>query len=188
VVLVVGLGNPGKKYCYTRHNLGFWVVDRLATKLGLHWKQGVGYDYAAGKIKGEQVWLVKPKTFMNASGEGLALFLRDHPLAFSQMVVIHDEVDFPPGVVKIKLGGGTAGHRGLQSLVQYLGNGDFIRVRVGIGKPADRQAMVEYVLGEPVGEEKESLNWAADRACQAVIAIIERGLKRAMDEYNRPSL
>ncbi|MDK2897425.1 MAG: peptidyl-tRNA hydrolase, family [Candidatus Atribacteria bacterium] len=188
MILVVGLGNPKEKYRYTRHNLGFWVVDRLAAELGWRWKQKVGYCYTTGKINGKEVWLVKPKTFMNASGEGLALFLRDHPLAFSQMVVVHDEVDFPPGVVKIKPGGGTAGHRGLQSLVQFLGNSDFTRVRVGIGKPDDRRAIIEHVLGEPAGEEKKILNRAADRACQAVIAIVKQGVEKAMNEYNSSSL
>lgn len=182
--LVVGLGNPGKRFAETRHNAGFRVVDRVAERLGCSWKSADRFSFARGTVGGKEVYLVKPLTFMNLSGEGLLAFFAHHGWVFEDIVVVHDELDFPPGTVRIKRGGGVAGHRGLQSLVDALGRSDFIRVRVGIGKPENKDLVVDHVLGVPEGEERMLLAEAEEKAAEAVLCILGEGLAKAMNLYN----
>lgn len=182
--LVVGLGNPGKRFAETRHNVGFRVVDDVAERLGCSWKTADRFSFARGVFQGKTVYLLKPLTFMNLSGEGLLAFFAHHGHTFEDIIVVHDELDFPPGVVRIKRGGGVAGHRGLQSLVDALGSGAFIRVRVGIGKPEDKSLVVGHVLGVPEGEERTLLQMAEKRAAEAVLCILEYGPEKAMSLFN----
>lgn len=182
--LVVGLGNPGKRFAETRHNAGFRVVDCVAERLGCSWKTADRFSFARGAFGGKEVYLLKPLTFMNLSGEGLLAFFAHHGHAFEDIIVVHDELDFPPGVVRIKRGGGVAGHRGLQSLVDALGRSDFIRVRVGIGKPEEKHLVVDYVLGVPEESERVLLEAAEKKAAEAVLYILECGVEKAMNRFN----
>lgn len=182
--LVVGLGNPGKRFAETRHNAGFRVVDCVAERLGCSWKTADRFSFARGTFGGREVYLLKPLTFMNLSGEGLLAFFAHHGHTFEDIIVVHDELDFPPGVVRIKRGGGVAGHKGLQSLVDALGRNDFVRVRVGIGKPEKKYLIVDYVLGVPEGDERALLEAAEKRAVEAVLYILEYGVEKAMNRFN----
>ncbi|MGQ9622901.1 MAG: aminoacyl-tRNA hydrolase [Candidatus Caldatribacteriaceae bacterium] len=182
--LVVGLGNPGVKFSATRHNAGFRVLDLVTERLQLSWKHEDRFSWAKGVTGGKAAYFVKPLTFMNLSGEGLLAFFAHHECDFETIIVVHDELDFPPGVVRIKRGGGVAGHKGLQSVVEALGTEDFVRVRVGIGKPKNREEVVDHVLGIPQGEECELLKSAEKKAAEAVLCILENGVERTMSLFN----
>lgn len=185
--LLVGLGNPGSEFVHTRHNVGFRVLDGLAVDFGLRWRREGRVEWTTGCDEGETFYLLKPLTFMNRSGEGLRFFLTRHDLPGLELVVVHDDLDFPPGVVRIKKGGGTGGHRGLESVLVAWGNPDFIRVRVGIGRPPNREAVVEHVLGVPEGDEAQLLAESEKKARDALRLIMVRGLEVAMNIVNASS-
>jgi len=185
VYLVVGLGNPGERYSLTRHNAGFRVVDRFSRQHNWEWRDiSHRLSWTKGEVKGKAVYLLKPLTYMNQSGEGLLYFPRFQLFSEGTLIVVHDEMDFPPGVVRIKKGGGAAGHRGLNSLIEILKRDDFLRIRVGIGKPLSREKAMDYVLGVPEGEEKVLLDEGEERAVSALSSILEEGWERTMNKYN----
>ncbi|MCX6090306.1 MAG: aminoacyl-tRNA hydrolase [Candidatus Atribacteria bacterium] len=187
--LVVGLGNPGEKYRFSRHNTGFRVVDALCTQCGWRWKKGKLVSWAKGPAFDTGLTLVKPLTFMNASGEGLFSFLNNHHEAYTEIVIVHDEMDFPSGVLRLKRGGGTAGHKGLLSIADFFDIRDMIRVRIGVGKPLPKEEVVDYVLGCPVGEERQLIEEAEHRAVEAIVFLIQNGIQKAMTLYNvRPQI
>lgn len=183
--LVVGLGNPGLEYENTRHNAGFMVVDLLGENLRAnHWKDEAGAKVAVVRLGGEELALAKPQAFMNLSGKSVAKLVRRCEVPVSEMVVVHDDIDLPEGDVRVKRGGGHGGHNGLRSLIEQLGNGDFVRVRVGVGRPPGRQDPADFVL-EPMGSEaEEAMGSAVPAAAQAVMHVLERGPESAMGEYN----
>lgn len=179
----MGLGNPTTRYELTRHNAGFWFVDQLAVRYDLRFvpdskSQAVvaRWDY-----KGSSLFLLKPMQFMNLSGNAIAAVARFHKLEISQILVAHDELDFLPGVVKLKLGGGHGGHNGLRDAVAKLGSGEFPRIRIGIGRPAAREDVVGYVLGRPSVLEREKIDVAIDRAVEHFPVVLEDGLGKAMN-------
>lgn len=182
--LLVGLGNPGKRFAQTRHNVGFRVLERFAEDFHLHWKQEDLVEWTTWIWEDQLIYLLKPLTFMNRSGEGLRFFLARHRFSAPELVVVHDDLDFPPGVVRIKKGGGTGGHRGVESIMATWGNPDFVRVRVGIGRPPFKEEVVEYVLGVPEGEEVGILIEGEKRAKEALCCIIKKGPERAMNCFN----
>ncbi len=186
--LVIGLGNPGKKYAFTRHNVGFRVVDKIALKEKIHFSKTPYYHFSFFKLDAKEVFLIKPLTYMNQSGRAVQAFLEDRALQIDdpqKIIVVHDEVDLPPGTLRIKRGGGTAGHRGLNSLVEVLNSQDFLRVRVGIGKPACKELMVDYVLGTPGDAQEISLlEKAEQKAVEAIYCILREGVLKAMNIYN----
>ncbi len=186
--LVIGLGNPGKKYAFTRHNVGFRVVDRIALKEKIRFSKTPYYYFSFFKINAKEVFLIKPLTYMNQSGRAVQTFLEDRALQVDdpqKIIVVHDEVDLPPGTLRIKKRGGTAGHRGLNSLVEVLNSQDFLRVRVGIGKPVCKELMVDYVLGTPSdAQEILLLERAEQKAVEATYCILREGVLRAMNIYN----
>jgi peptidyl-tRNA hydrolase, PTH1 family len=163
--LVVGLGNPGLEYESTRHNLGFWWVDRLAAAANVSLRQESRFHGQAAKIvaAGHECWLLKPATFMNESGRSVQALTRFYKLLPAEMLVVHDELDLPPGEVKLKKGGGSAGHNGLKDIAAHLGQ-DFWRLRIGIGRPADRAQMINYVLNRPAKAELPLIEDAIDRS------------------------
>lgn len=155
--LVVGLGNPGGHYAKTRHNAGFWFVDEWAGRLGVRcryesrWQADVG----ATEIGGQTIHLVKPMTFMNRSGQPVASLARFLKVVAGQILVVHDELDFDPGIARIKVGGGHGGHNGLRDILAALGNPGFVRLRLGIGRPSDPRPTADYVLAKPgAGDER----------------------------------
>lgn len=183
--LVVGLGNPGAEYARTRHNAGFMVVDRLAADLGVEvgrvWLRSlVGLGYLDGK----RVILAKPLTYMNRSGEAVGLLLRWYGLTPQDLLVISDDLDLPVGQLRLRRSGSSGGHRGLQSIIEHLGGGGFARLRVGIGRPPEGVAVVDWVLSEFTPEEQPEVERALAAASQAVRLALTEGLEAAMNRYN----
>lgn len=185
VRLVVGLGNPGERYCRTRHNAGFHVVDELARRSGAsYWKNQQGALVSPVVIEGHEVLLVKPQSFMNSSGGPLSKIARAEGVAAEEILVIHDELDIPAGDVRIKLGGGHGGHNGLRSIIDKLMSRDFVRVRVGIGRPPGRMDPVDFVLRELKGPFAEEHDAAVQKAADAVEALLRDGAISARDDFN----
>ena len=163
--LIVGLGNPGNEYEDNRHNLGFWFVDRLASDLKVSL-------VAQGKFFGRVArdgdrWLLQPTTFMNHSGQAVAALARFYKIAAQEILVVHDELDLPPGAIRVKQGGGNGGHNGLKDIQAHLATPDFWRLRLGIGHPGERNEVINYVLKAPRREEQELIDRAIDRSLLA---------------------
>lgn len=185
--LVVGLGNPGSGYAGNRHNVGFMVLDRLATQVGAGpFREKFSGALVRTTIGGVDAALLKPMTFMNVSGESAQKALHFFKISDADMIVVHDELDLPYGDVRLKVGGGTAGHNGLKSLVQHCGPA-FVRVRIGIGRPP--HGRVEgHVLSDFSGDERISLPDVLQRAASALTLTVERGVAEAMNSVNsRPA-
>jgi PTH1 family peptidyl-tRNA hydrolase len=153
VKLIVGLGNPGAKYARNRHNVGFLALDAISAAHGFAiWRSKFQGQIAEGRLGAEKVLLLKPETFMNLSGDSVQAALAFHKLAPADLIVLHDEIDLPPGRVRIKTGGGAAGHNGLRSIAGHVGP-DFHRVRIGVGHPGDKRLVSNYVLGDFAKDE-----------------------------------
>lgn len=183
--LIVGLGNPGDEYVETRHNAGFMAIDVLAERHGAnYWKSQGGALTAETRIGTEDVVLVKPQTFMNLSGTAVAHLLKTYNLNVSDLVIIHDELDIEPGVVRCKLGGGHAGHNGLRSIHQKVGTDEYARVRVGIGRPPGRMAAADYVLQVLRKEGLTDLQVSAQVAADAAESIVAHGVATTMNHFN----
>jgi len=183
--LIVGLGNPGKKYARTRHNVGTDAIELLAQRLSVSLK--VGRDraqVAETRIGDHAVVLAVPTTWMNESGEAVGPIARRYKIPASNIIVIHDELDLEPGAVKLKMGGGLAGHNGLKSVSQHMGTNDYMRVRIGVGKPSTKEQGADHVLSSIPPNERKILDVAVETACDAVERIMKEGLDAAMREYN----
>lgn len=182
----VGLGNPGPKYEQTRHNVGFWVIDRIAGALATRLRRRA-YSSLWGELNysGCRLLLAKPLTYMNRSGQAASAVASRFQLEANVIWVIHDDLDLPAGQLRLRLGGGAGGHRGVQSIMDALGHRDFGRIRVGIGRPPAGGDPARYVLA-PVGKaDRELLSDAADRAAQAALAMVSEGLPTAMNRFNQ---
>lgn len=179
--LFVGLGNPGTEYEATRHNVGFWYIDQLAQKLGAHLVMDRAYHghVARVQVKGESVWLLQPQTFMNLSGKSVASLARFFKIQPDQIMVAHDELDVLPGQVKVKRGGGHAGHNGLRDIHAQLGSPDYWRLRFGIGHPGDRADVAGYVLRKPPQSERELIEQSIDKALSATDALLSGDMAKA---------
>lgn len=184
--LVVGLGNPGKEYEGTRHNIGFEVVDRLANR---HRIAVAKRDFRAlvgdGRIGEARVFLMKPLTFMNLSGESLAAFRRQKPLAISDILIVTDDIALPTGKLRLRPQGSAGGHNGLKSAIAHLHSQDFSRLRFGVGAPRDPSVQVDFVLGRFSKAEQQTVEDAIDIAADAVEAWITDGIEPAMNRFNR---
>ena len=182
---IVGLGNPGDKYARTRHNAGVMVLDVLAERSGARFKSHKsGCLVAEARLAGEPALLARPTSYMNESGRPVGQLLRFYKTPLDRFVVVHDEIDIPFGDVRIKLGGGTAGHNGVKSLADHLGTKDFVRVRVGVGRPKGRQDPVGWVLTEFSAGERKEVPFLVGEGADAIERIIEAGVERAMNEVN----
>jgi PTH1 family peptidyl-tRNA hydrolase len=182
IKLIVGLGNPGREYEATRHNAGFWWVDELTRTQNVNFRTDNKFHglVARTTLLGHEVHLLKPQTFMNVSGRAviaLALFYKILP---DQILVVHDELDLPPGSAKLKLGGGHGGHNGLKDIIAHLGTKEFWRLRVGIGHPGERAEVVNYVLNAPRKEEQVLIDEAMQRGQDVAPLIIEGKMEAAM--------
>ena len=186
VQLIVGLGNPGAEYEQTRHNAGFWFVDELARINQCPLRKEARFHAEVGRctLHGHDCRLQKPITFMNRSGQAviaLTDFLRIPP---SEILVVHDELDLLPGTVRLKKGGGHGGHNGLRDLIAHLGTQDFMRLRVGIGHPGDRNQVVDYVLHRPSREERDQIDAAIQRALDVMPLAVAGEFERAMHKLH----
>ena len=181
VSVIVGLGNPGEKYALTRHNVGYWLVDRLTNAAGavLKAEKKVMGDVAQISLAHSNIRLLKPSTYMNESGQAIRRMLDFYKLTPEQLLVVHDELDLPPGTVRFKLGGGHGGHNGLRDIISHCGK-EFLRLRIGIGHPGHKSQVTGYVLSSPGLEERQLIEAALPDASQAVECLLQDGLERAM--------
>lgn len=182
--VIAGLGNPGKKYENTRHNMGFLVIDRIAEKTGIKvnrikHKALVG----DGRISGRKALLVKPQTYMNLSGESIREVVDYYDVAMEELIVIYDDFDLETGSIRIRKKGSAGSHNGMKSVIQHLGSGEFPRLRVGIGGSGGLD-WKDFVIGKVASQEKSVIAEAVDKAADAVICILEKGIDNAMNEYN----
>lgn len=181
---LVGLGNPGPKYENTRHNAGFLVIDRILNELNLITKNNHQSMMAKTKYAGEDLILVKPQTYMNCSGEAVREIVNYYRIDFQKLLIIYDDLDLKVGAIRLRPGGSSGGHRGLNSIINLLNTNQIARLRLGIGRPAPGRAVVDYVL-EPVEEEQRKLFLqGVNRAAEASLAFVEHGLEYVMNHYN----
>ncbi len=190
IQLIVGLGNPGKKYERTRHNAGFWLVERLAEQRRLALRKEPKFHGLAARLDtaSGHTWLLLPQTWMNESGSAVGALVQFHKIAAEEILVAHDELDLPPGGVKIKQGGGHAGHNGLRDIIEKLGTADFWRLRIGIGHPRDvaasEQEVVDFVLHPPGKDERALIDAVIDRGVAAFDQILADNMAAAMHKLH----
>lgn len=190
--MIAGLGNPGRRYVGTRHNLGFMVVDAFQRKLSesgaaTAWRAQSGAELAEGRLGGNKFWLLKPLSYMNRSGQPIAQWLQFYKNEIESLIVVHDDLDLDFGRVRIKQGGGHGGHNGLRSISANLGGDDYVRVRIGIGRPvAPRLEMdiADWVLSGFSKEEAAELDSIVERGVAAVVTVLEEGLQVAQNRHN----
>lgn len=182
--LIVGLGNPGKEYEGTRHNAGYRLVERFADLQRIALKKEAKYYGIAGRDESSGAWLLMPTTFMNLSGKSVGALAGFFKIAPAEILVAHDELDFLPGVVKMKLGGGVGGHNGLKDVAAHLGSNDFWRLRFGIGHPGDRDLVSDYVLSKPSKLDREAIEETIDRALEILPLAIAGDVERAMHKLH----
>ena len=185
--LIVGLGNPGPEHELQRHNAGFWWVDQIAQREGLELRPEKGFFGQVARLRGPQgdVWLLEPGTYMNRSGQSVGAMVRFYKIAPEEILVAHDELDLAPGQVKLKCGGGHAGHNGLRDIAAQLGTPLFWRLRLGIGHPGNREAVIGFVLGRPQRAELELIEQAMDRALDALPRMLRGEFDAAVMELHR---
>jgi PTH1 family peptidyl-tRNA hydrolase len=182
--LIVGLGNPGAEYSETRHNAGFWFCERLAREISAPLNHESRFHGIAGNNRSAGVWILLPQTFMNRSGLSVRALAQFYKIAPEEILVVHDELDIPPGQLRLKFGGGAGGHNGLKDITSHLGTPDYWRLRVGIGHPGDRNEVVNFVLKPPRREEQEAIDAALDRALLAWPQLQRADFTAAMQKLN----
>lgn len=184
--LIAGLGNPGKEYRETRHNIGFMTVDRIAEQLGVIFTRTQSKALITdAHYQGQRIYLAKPQTYMNASGQAVGALLKFYKIPLANLLVAYDDVDLPFETIRIKPSGGSAGHRGMKNIIQQLGTQEFPRLRLGVSRAYGSKQAADYVLKSFSNEEREFLSVYLDRAAEAALAYISEGIDRAMTEYNR---
>jgi PTH1 family peptidyl-tRNA hydrolase len=184
--LVVGLGNPGEEYARTRHNVGFLIADRLAVHARASFTaQKFAAELAEARVGSERVYIMKPQTFMNLSGEAVGAALRFWKLGLEDLVVVHDDLELDPFRVQLKVGGGHGGHNGLKSVNAHVGGPDYARVRVGVGRPPAVMDPADYVLGRFAKADEAQLDECLERATEATRLVVELGAEKAMNRVNR---
>jgi PTH1 family peptidyl-tRNA hydrolase len=183
--MVVGLGNPGPEYADTRHNAGFLVVDRFAERFSISLgRKKFDTVYGRGTIDGIDLFLAKPTAFMNRSGTPVKRTADYFNVSIKDMVVVHDDIDLVFGRLKIKRKGGDGGHKGIRSIIEAFGGGEFTRLRIGVGRSGGHKSVTDHVLGQFRGNEKQILNKIVDRACDAVFTILTKGAAEGMNAFN----
>lgn len=191
--LITGLGNPGFFYARNRHNIGYMCIRHLARthKIRLNKKQGLART-GSGELDGQKVMLARPQTYMNESGKSVTRLVRNLKIAPSDLIVIHDDLDLPPGKIRLRQGGGSGGHKGIDSIVQHLDSTDFYRVRIGIGRPdvfegsaeEKEQAVIDYVLSGFSRQEKKIIEKVIPQVSEAIVCLLTEGLEASMNKYN----
>ncbi len=186
IQLIVGLGNPGSQYEPTRHNAGFWFVDELVRRCRQSFRSEQRFhgEVARCLLDGNECRLQKPMTFMNRSGQAVSSLARFFKIPLQQILVVHDELDLPPGTIRLKKGGGHGGHNGLRDLISHLGSKDFYRLRVGIGHPGHRDQVVDYVLRKPSKEDRRQIDDAIYDALNVMADVVEGKFELAMNSLH----
>jgi peptidyl-tRNA hydrolase, PTH1 family len=187
--LIVGLGNPGNQYAHSRHNIGFMCVAHFAKARDWPFEKKEGLARTAhGRLNGEEIVLARPQTFMNASGEAVKKLTVKYRVKPEDLIVIHDEMDLNLGIIRIRRGGGSAGHNGVESIIREIGTPEFVRVRVGVGHPRDTEEqthVIGYVLGDFEGDEAKAIEKVIGEVDKAVMTLIQDGLDTAMNRFNK---
>ncbi len=183
--LIVGLGNPGTEYAQTRHNAGFWYVERLADRYNISLKKDSKYNAISGRghIEGQDVRLLLPLTYMNRSGQSIVPFAKFYQISTSNILIAHDELDMNPGVIRLKNGGGHGGHNGLKDIVPHIG-ADFLRLRIGIGHPGSKERVSGHVLSKASKNEQQIIDQAIEHALDQSKALILGDIAQAMNSIN----
>jgi peptidyl-tRNA hydrolase, PTH1 family len=185
IKLIVGLGNPGPDYDQTRHNAGFWFVDLLADRYGGHFRPENKFSGEVCRIRvgADDVWLLKPMTFMNRSGQSVRQLSAFYRIPVEEILVVHDELDLEPGMLRLKRGGGHGGHNGLRDITSHLGK-EFMRLRIGIGHPGHRDRVVDFVLSRASREDQQAIEDAIQEAAQAIEEIVSGQFQKAMNQLH----
>ena len=186
--MIAGLGNPEDRYADTLHNAGFWCVDELARRAGISLKYEKRFDAEVGKLSlgGSDVWLAKPQSYMNLSGRPVRAMLDYYRLPVEALLVVHDEIDLPPGTVRLKKGGGHGGHNGIRDVIRHCGR-DFLRLRMGVGHPGEKEKVTGHVLRKASADVDRILQQSVDDAADIVPVLVDRGLNEAMKELHTKS-
>jgi peptidyl-tRNA hydrolase, PTH1 family len=182
--LVVGLGNPGKEYERTRHNAGFWLVERFSSANGVVLRKDPKFKALVGRHEKSGAWMLLPQTFMNLSGQPVQMLAGFFKIKPEEILVVHDELDFPAGVAKLKQGGGIAGHNGLKDISQRLATHDYWRLRLGVGKPPAGREGADYVLEKPPAEERAAIDAAINKALEVLPQMLEGDMQTAMHKLH----
>jgi PTH1 family peptidyl-tRNA hydrolase len=184
--LIAGLGNPGREHERNRHNVGFWLLERLAQAQRASFRKDAKHQARVARIAAPSgdVWLCEPQTYMNLSGKSVGGLARFYKITPEEILVVHDELDFPPGTVKMKLGGGVAGHNGLKDIQAQLGTQGFWRLRIGIGHPGDRDVVADYVLNSPAPDERELIEAAVARGLEVMPLVLAGDMQAAMQKLH----
>jgi peptidyl-tRNA hydrolase, PTH1 family len=182
--LVVGLGNPGAQYAQTRHNAGFWLLDALAYSHNAVFRLESRFHGYSCQLPVSNCRLLKPETYMNRSGQSVAALARFYRIPPTQILVVHDEIDLPPGNAKLKQGGGAGGHNGLKDIIQQLGSNQFWRLRIGVGHPGQREQVVNFVLTRPSAPEQDLIDDSIARALKLMPQILDGGIAKAMNHLH----
>lgn len=185
IQLIVGLGNPGREYESTRHNAGFWLVDELARRHGgaLRLEPRFRAEVGRARLAGRELWLVKPQEFMNNSGRVTAAIASFYKIPPAAILVAHDELDLPPGDLRLKLGGGAGGHNGLKDLIAHVGEG-FWRLRIGVGHPGSRELVTPWLLGRLGASERAPIEASIPAAADIIPVLLDQGAERAMQQLH----
>ncbi len=189
--LIVGLGNPGRSYAHNRHNIGFMCLNHFAQRQGIKFdkKQGKART-GTGEVAGSKVVLGRPQIYMNLSGKSVNLLVKKFNISADNLLVIHDDLDLPPGKIRIRQSGSSGGHKGVKSIIHKIGSPDFLRIRVGIGRPGTPLAetgeadIIDYVLSDFTPDEKQIITQVIPRASEAILCLLTEGLVAAMNKYN----
>lgn len=187
--LIVGLGNPGSKYAETRHNAGFWFLDRLAEKAGVQFKttSRLQSDIVRASLYGTDVILAKPTTFMNHSGQSVRAVMDYYKVLSDQLMIAYDELDLPPGVGRLKQGGGHGGHNGLRDIFRHTGDPGFLRLRIGIGHPGNKDGVTAYVLSRATAEQERLIRGSISDAVDVMPRVLDNDIPGAMKELHTVS-
>lgn len=185
--IIAGLGNPGRQYAHTRHNVGFDTIDVLAEKYNIKVENAKGRALTgSGRIEGQSVLLVKPLTFMNLSGESIRALTDFYKIdVTSQLIVIYDDISLPPGQLRIREKGSAGGHNGIKSIISHLGGQEFLRIKVGVGEKPAGWDLADYVLSRFAEDDRKKVEEAIERAADAAVCLMTDGVEAAMNEYNR---
>jgi len=184
--LIVGLGNPGAQYARTRHNAGWWFVDALLAQQRGAWRHEAQHqvDVARVRIDESELWLAKPTAFMNRSGAPVSALAHFYRIAPPEILIVHDDIDLPPGVARLKHGGGHGGHNGVRDVIAHIG-AEFWRLRLGVGHPGAKDLVLDAVLDRPTGAEQQMIDEAVQRALEAVPELLRAGAQKAMNRLHR---
>ena len=191
--LIVGLGNPGKIYAHNRHNIGFMCLNHFARTHSIRFDKKQGRArIGIGEVAGSQVILARPQTYMNLSGQSVSRLIKKFGINLNELLVIHDDLDLPSGKIRIRQGGSSGGHKGVGSIITELGSQDFVRIRVGIGRPVKNEdstefsedEIINYVLSDFTPDEKQAITQVIPRVSEAILCLLTEGLTAAMNRYN----